>query len=117
GFKTVRIDTTLVSGQTINLNFQLELFKNYTISVDLIDSITGMQIYSGSILFQNDSISVEASHQSSTFNIKVHDGNTTIIAGAWGYKYKVIENVNPATSNDIVVLLERAYEDDFLIDY
>ncbi len=106
------------NGRTTTRNIALRRLPEKSINISFIDSITRQPI-KGIISFVNDNRTLNLeSDQSGIINTKVFDEEyDLVVAGAWGYKYNVLDISTINENQEITIELTQGYQDDFHFDY
>ncbi|MFN0176434.1 MAG: choice-of-anchor B family protein [Saprospiraceae bacterium] len=118
GYQPEFASVNLISGEVVMLDVALTAAASYTIGGLVQQSGNAAPIPNAFVSI----ISPDASYEITTdatgqFSIpNVVGGLYDIVAGAWGYRYKVVNQVVNA-NQQIVLELEKGYQDDFVFDY
>ena len=118
GYQPVVLTANLTTGQVTILNAALSPSANYTISGQVIrtgnaDPIPNAHV---SIISVDTTFEIIANANGQFSVPNVVGGLYDIVAGAWGYRYKVLNQIVNA-NQQIVLELEEGYQDDFVFDY
>lgn len=104
----------LVNGEVTILDVEMER-RPEAVTVVLVDASTSDVIGEGSVLVNNsENEFLFATDVLGKFTFFTNPEPHDFVAGAWGYKQKVFD-LTPE-SGELVVELEKGYEDDFIID-
>ncbi|MBK6995053.1 MAG: choice-of-anchor B family protein [Lewinellaceae bacterium] len=118
GYEPAFAAVNLITGEVVMLDVALTAASSYTVGGLVQQSGNAAPIPNAHVSI----ISPDASYEITTdasgqFSIpNVVGGLYDIVAGAWGYRYKV-QNQVVNTNQQIVLELEEGYQDDFVFDY
>jgi len=118
GYQSATYEVELSNGELTLLDVQLVPLTGYTISGLVADAATGEPIPNATLLFTSEVTSFNTQTAADgTFNLSgIFAGSYDIIAGAWGYLHRQLPTANIGSSQSMVVLLDRGYQDDFVLD-
>ncbi len=114
-------DIALSSGIVTMVDFELEPSPTVNLTVNLIEKSTGNPVPEGKIILTRDEEEFEITTDvNGVANLpSLFAGNYGLVAGAWGYKYNILDeqefsevDLNPS----ITIELEEGYEDIFSLD-
>ncbi len=118
GYVTQTQTVTLVSGETLNLNFQLVDEQVISLTGTVVSAVTNLPIpfaHIGVVGISNFNTIADANGQFTLPGIYI--GTYQVIAGAWGYGYKTFNNQTLNTNQTFNFVLPKGYRDDFVFDY
>jgi len=118
GYLPVITSANLISGEVAILDVTLSSAANFTVSGEVIRADNSAPIPNAlvSIISADATFNITAD-ANGQFNIpNVVGGIYDIVAGAWGYRYKVETHIISA-NEQVVLALEKGYQDDFVFDY
>lgn len=121
GYKTITREITLENGKLLIENFELELSTRVDLFGTVVSAEDGSIIPDAELVFiLEDQPTTLVSNSEGNFGInQLLEGNYEVIAGKWGYKYKIISDI-VFDDNDLtpvmVIEMERGYEDNFYLD-
>ncbi len=118
GYQPATYEVELSNGELTLLDVQLVPLAGYTISGLVADAATGEPIPNATLLFTSEVTSFNTQTTADgTFNLSgIFADSYDIIAGAWGYQHKQLPTASISSSQSMVVLLDRGYQDDFVLD-
>jgi len=118
GYQPEFASVNLISGEVVTLDVALTAASNYTIGgqVQRLSNAAPIPNAHVSIISPDATyeITTDANGQFSIPNVV--GGLYDIVAGAWGYRYNV-QNQVVNSNQQIVLELEAGYQDDFVFDY
>ena len=118
GYQPATFDVALNNGELTLLDVQLVPLTGYTINGLVADAVTGAPVPNATLLFTSEttSFSTQAAADG-TFNLSGIFADTyDVIAGAWGYQHRQLPAANINGNQSMTVLLDRGYQDDFILD-
>lgn len=121
GYKTVTREINLVNGDLHIENFELELLPKVNLSGMVISAEDGSIIPGAEISLQVDEQrTILVANDEGNFAIdQLLGGSYEIVAGSWGYKYKVVGTTvfdETDLAPRLIIELEKGYEDNFFLD-
>lgn len=110
-------EARLENGIVTILDAALQPVEPIAVNVTVLDADDGSIIDNAQLEFTNEFRQFD-SVTDSTGNSEVTLTNETynIIVGAWGYQQREGININPELQTELEIVLERGYEDDFVLD-
>ncbi|MBC7777482.1 MAG: carboxypeptidase regulatory-like domain-containing protein, partial [Phycisphaerae bacterium] len=118
GYQPVFTSANLITGEVTTLDVALSIASNYTIGGKVVLASNAAPVPNAHVAIVSPDASFEVTTDANgQFSIpNVVGGLYDIVAGGWGYRYKVQNQV--ITDNQQFVLeLEEGYQDDFVFDY
>ena len=118
GYVSVTASANLITGEITLLDVALTPANVYSVAGVVLRADNSMPIANANVAV----LSVNATYQTVTnangeFTIPaVVGGIYDIVAGSWGFRYKV-QNQNITTNQQVVLKLDKGYQDDFIFDY
>lgn len=118
GYLPVTASVNLVSGEVALLDVALETSAAYTVGglVVRADDATPVPHANVSIISSDVTYETTANVDGQFTLPNVVGGLYDIVAGSWGYRYKVV-NQAILSNQQITLELEEGYQDDFVFDY
>lgn len=117
GYRTLWVEAELINGEVTILDVELEPARSFTFAGQVVDNDSGEPVPNPIISITNEHQDIEIQgNEDGTFEVTAYEGITTILAGAWGYKYYYAELFS-VESQDFTIFLDKGYEDDFVFDY
>lgn len=120
GYKRKVVEVELNSGETSILNVKLEPENVFRIGGRTVDIIEGTAAPNAFIRVFNDYYTYQTrSDANGDFSLEgVYEDNYSIEVGAWGFQYKIFENILIDDFAGITLGLEgKIYRDDFYFDF
>jgi choice-of-anchor B domain-containing protein len=118
GYVTQEQQVTLTEAQSVTLNFALVPVQTVVITGTVVAANTGVPVpfaHVGVIGQANFETIADANGQFTLPDIFI--GNYQVVAGAWGYAYKTLQNQNLNTNKTYNLILDKGYVDHFVFDY
>lgn len=117
GYLPLTVQAELNNGELTVLDVQLTPLTPVTLSGLVVDAITNEPVPFAKIQaigsLSSSSISAGADGAFSVNTLFV--GQYQLVAGAWGYKHKNIPSLQLQEDNQLVIALDRGYQDDFIL--
>jgi len=119
GYNSVTTSAILVEGEVTVLDVALESAQTVAVNGQVLDKGTGLTVPNAQVTVFNGQISFETTaNANGQFSLPaVFLGNYSVVAGAWGYRYAVLNNQNINANQTYTLELEKGYRDDFVFDY
>ncbi|MFN0214935.1 MAG: choice-of-anchor B family protein [Saprospiraceae bacterium] len=118
GYYSTTVPVDLLKGEVTTVNISLTPVPSYTISGSVVTSNNGSPIPNAQVAILSADTSfytiADANGQFALSNIV--EGKYDIVAGIWGYRYRVV-NQDINASNQLIMALDKGYQDDFVFDY
>jgi len=115
-YEAFETSATMVNGEVTILNVELVRRPVFQVTGRFVDANTGESINTG--VFEAESVSGPAlnieSDGNGNFVVDIFDESYSAVAGAWGFRQREL-SLSPMDS-EIVIELERGWEDDFALD-
>ncbi|HMO39645.1 MAG TPA: choice-of-anchor B family protein [Saprospiraceae bacterium] len=118
GYETATAQVVLQNGVVTILNVQLTRLASFSVDGRVVSSASGQGIGEAAVVVTNPTFSLETkANANGSFSLgSVFAGQYDIIAGAWGYLHRLIDNLTVNTQKSVTIPLEEGYQDDFLFD-
>lgn len=118
GYKTKEVEAVLQNGMVTVLDVELEPLVPVNIGGLTIRADNGSSVPFSQIKFvgETDTYDVSANINGDFVLNGIYAGAYDIYAGAWGYRHKVLEDVQISSSTSLTITLDEGYQDDFLFD-
>jgi choice-of-anchor B domain-containing protein len=119
GYLAATVSANLVTGEVTALNASLTPSATFNFEGLVVRSADGTSLPNAHVALVSPEATFETdANPDGTFNISgIFAGTYDIVAGAWGYQYKVL-SAQAINSNNFQILdLETGYQDDFVFDY
>lgn len=117
GYQTLWVEAELINGEVTILDVEMEVARSFIFAGQVIDADNGEPVPNPTIkienLHQNEEFQGDASGK---FEVTAFEGITSVLAGAWGYKYYFAELFS-VENEDFTIFLDKGYEDDFVFDF
>jgi choice-of-anchor B domain-containing protein len=119
GYEPLTLSANLTTGEVALLNAALTPSGVYTVGDTVVRDGDNAPVPGAFVSV----VSADATYGTVTdangqFGIPgIVGGIYDVVAGAWGYRYKVQEGVNINSGQQYVLTLEKGYQDDFIFDY
>lgn len=119
GYQSATYEVELNNGELTLLDVQLVPLAGFTVSGLVADAATGAPIPNAKLLFSSEVTSfVALAAADGTFSLSGIFADTyDVTAGAWGYLHKQLPAASINSNQSMVVLLDRGYQDDFVLDF
>ena len=109
-------EAVLENGVLTLLDVQMDRPVSATVTGTVVNSETGQAIPNGLLKFTAESREFnQTGDGSGNFTIDVFQEAYTVIAGAWGFQHKVLDDFTPS-GEDFIIELDPGYQDDFILD-
>ncbi len=118
GYLPATVSANLLTGELTVLDVSLTPASVYTVNGVVLRADNSAPIPNADVAV----LSADATYKTTTnangeFSIpSVIGGLYEIVAGTWGYRYKV-QNQNISANQQVVLKLDKGYQDDFVFDY
>ncbi len=118
GYYTKTVEVNLQNGILTTLNIALKPWEKYNVVGKALSQTGNIGIPGAQIVIVNDTLSYTATADAGgnfTFN-QIRQANYDIYAAAWGYRYKLEENIFIDNNKSLTLTLAPGYEDNFTLD-
>lgn len=116
GYETKTVSAEITNGVITTLDVQLQPLNMYTISGQAIRTEDMRPVPNAVVVLTNEQITYETTSDiNGDFVISVLEGDYDIFGGAWGFK-QIQTSATISGSADLLIELERGFEDDFVLD-
>ena len=118
GYTSFEASATLVNGEIVILDAQLEVLPKVDVNGEVLDAETGEALVGVQVVLNHPEVSYETvSGQDGTFLIEeVFQSDYEVYAGQWGYLYSFTASNSISENNSFLSLeMEKGYEDIFLL--
>jgi choice-of-anchor B domain-containing protein len=118
GYLPATASVNLTTGEVTTLNLTLTPSSIVTVGGVVLDANNGTPVPNALVsIISVDSSFTTTANANGQFSVpNVIVGNYDIVAGSWGYRYGVRENIL-VDNQPITLELETGYQDDFVFDY
>lgn len=120
GYSPMTVEVAFVSSETIMLDVALQPLAKFALSGVVLEAGTNNPIPRAQVQFEGIGIEINervVADEDGVFQLEVFEGDYELLVGAWGYKYAISAFDDFQNDDDITVLLEKGYVDDFVFDY
>lgn len=122
GYFSREIDVDLIQGQVTALEILLVPKQVVQVSGILVQENNLLPVPKGHVLILNDNFRAETKADADGrfyFDQIPGAAEYTIIAGSWGFQYKVLEKqfVTTGSHDNLTLAMKQGYRDDFIFDY
>ena len=108
----------LNSGQIINLDTQLSLLGSYNTQLSVVNALNLVGLSQASVNISNELVDYQVSSSTNgELSIILTEGTYSISIGLWGYQTLCSEFTVSESQTDFIFELDRAYSDDFSVDF
>lgn len=116
GYESKTVEATIANGENTVLDVALAPLATFSISGTAIRSVDMRPVENAQIIVTNEEVSYETtSDANGAFTLTVLEGEYQVVAGAWGFLH-VAASANVSVDQELVLELERGYQDDFILD-
>ncbi|MCB0582373.1 MAG: choice-of-anchor B family protein, partial [Phaeodactylibacter sp.] len=119
GYRDKTIEVELENGVLVEVEVALSPIGSFSLSGQTIRDEDGLPVPGTKILAAGNILTYEATaDDNGNFSLGVVVEDTyTIYAGAWGYQYAQVNNVELSGNTTLTIELKEGYQDDFFFDY
>ena len=119
GYVSDTLSATLENGVITVLDAQLQPLAFYSVQIQTVDAETGEAIAEAGVILSNPDFTFEGETDDDGIfsEAQVFEGDYQIVAGAWGYRYAVLDAAEIQNNTTLTVQLERGFQDDFILDF
>lgn len=118
GYYSKTVQVNLQNGILTTLNVELTPWETYNVTGKALSQTGNIGVAGAKIWIVNDSLSYTGTADADgNFSFsQIRQANYDIYVGAWGYRYKLEENVFIDNNKTITLTLTSGYEDNFTLD-
>ncbi len=110
-------DTNISCGETTILLVQMKKLESFNITGSTVKSTDGSGIPNSKVLFVSENNSFEfETDGDGNFSGEMFQDTYEVFAGSWGYKHAQLTPFAVEIGDNIVIELDRGYQDDFIFD-
>ncbi len=117
-YESKTMTLNLETGKVSNADVLLRPLKSIGLKLTVIDAVTKIGIVNAQIRCSRpgETIIINTNEEGKSEN-SIREGNWQFYAGTWGYRYKIIPTKSYIADQNLIIELERGYEDNFVFDY
>lgn len=117
---TTLSDIGMVSGETTELNIQLEAIEGFKVNIQAVDAETGAPIPNVEVRVEHPlkEIAVKSGESGMAVFDLVYEENYQVIVGKWGYVSAAFEDIFlDGNTGTLTLELQKGFYDDFTFDF